>query len=95
MVTDRFRIEFLKLKNPLSSTGPAGILEASALGERRWRQKGRRCSSVTVPVICPISGLGALTSCATKGAAMANAVKISRQIRRVLTTKAPMDQRGI
>ena len=38
--------------------------------------------------------MGALMSCAAKGAAMAIAIKISRQIRRILTTIAPMDQCG-
>jgi hypothetical protein len=38
--------------------------------------------------------MGALMSCPAKGAAMAIAIKISRQIRRILTKIAPMDQCG-
>src|SRR5437667_12036447 len=46
-------------------------------------------TSVTVPVIRPAPGLGALTSSAAKGAAIAIAAKINTQICRVLTTKDP------
>src|ERR1700687_3402795 len=83
-------------KNPLSFD--RRVRGAVRTGPARTTVAPERVSpvpSVTVPVICPLSGLGVLVSCAARGDAIASAAEISTQIRSILTPKAPIDSCGI